>query len=209
MTKGRTLLGMLVLAGLVMLSAALEWVSAIGQGIMAQPVELSISGLQASPLTTASVLVVGTAVLAAAISSPIARRIALAIAGLGGIGVTIAPLLVGVQATTIAQSAAMSETSVNQLIGEPAVSPLRFIVVVLGLAVVALAVLGMRLSPEWAQSRTRYERIPSHAQATVAVADDAAEIDETATDPGDLIDLWDSQTAEAGHKAPTDPGTLD
>ncbi|HEY0117788.1 MAG TPA: Trp biosynthesis-associated membrane protein [Cellulomonas sp.] len=163
---------LLVLAALVGLSSLPTWVRATGVGALTGDVPVHVSGSQAAPVVPAAALALAAAGVAVALAGRVGRWVVVAVVALGGLAVVAASAAVLADAGTPAAAAAATQTGVGHLTGPASVTAGPWVAAVVGVLVVAAAVLLARSSARWAAPSRRHEVGPSTPAPPAAGAPD-------------------------------------
>lgn len=169
LTRSRVVLVVLVLGVIGFGLSALPWGSASVPTVLAEQT-VTVSGGEAAPATTAASLAVLATGLAVAIGGRwVARLCALALLLLGGLlGASAGDFLVDPEPRLLTAAAQLS--GVREIVGEPATTPWPYLTVVLGVGVVAAAVLVLRVPTTTAPGR-RFERAGEGGPVTPRTAE--------------------------------------
>lgn len=155
LTRGRVVLAVLLLGALGFGISALPWASAEVPTALALRT-VAVSGGDASPVTTAASLAVLATGLAVALGGRWVTRVcAVALVVLGGALGAAAIGFLGAPRTSL-ETAAAQVSGVREIAGEPALTAWPYVMVALGVAVVAAAVLTLRIPT--APAGRRFER---------------------------------------------------
>ncbi len=179
MSRRVVVLAALVLAALVLGCTAPAWVRATTSSPSVAQVPLAVSGSSLAPGVAAGALVVAAAALALALGRRWGQRVALLGLAAGGALVTAASLAARGAADAAALGAASQAVGVASLLGEPRLQWWPWCAAGLGLAVVALALLGALRSRSWARPSQRFE-----AAATAVPTGSSAAPSASAAQPG-------------------------
>ncbi len=185
LTRGRVVVAVLVLGAVAFALSALTWASAEVPTVLAEN-SVAVSGGEAAPATQAAALAVLAAGLAVAIGGRwVTRVVAVALAGLG---VLLGASAVGflMEPRPRLEAAAAQVSGVREIAGEPALTPWPYATALLGLVVVAVAVLTLRV-PTTATPGRRFERAgdaPAPSRRTAA--------DDFGDARGRAMDDWDA-----------------
>lgn len=182
--RGRLVLAVLVAGLALAASTRPAWVHARGTSALTGEVALAVKGATAAPAVTAAALVV----LAAALALPLAARWSrwLVVAVLAGAGLlaSVAAAAVLADPDPVARAAIAAGTGVAGLTQPAATTAWPWVAVMLGVALVGLAVAVARASSAWSPRARRYERASVATAAPVATADE----------PDDDRAAWDALT---------------
>jgi hypothetical protein len=202
--RGRWVVLLLLLAGVVGLSALPTWVTATATAPVTGDVAVTVSGSQAAPGVVAAALVLLAAAGAVGLVGQFGRWVVVLVVAGAGVLVTSSALAARSGARTTAERLAADRTGVARLVDDPVVSVWPLVVAVLGVLVVLAAVALARASARWAPPSSRHER----AGAGSAVGSASAGSRSTGTaDPGPTGAGAGGSTGSAATDGtgPTDP----
>jgi hypothetical protein len=197
--RGRWVVLLLLLAGVVGLSALPTWVTATATAPVTGDVAVTVSGSQAAPGVVAAALVLLAAAGAVGLVGQFGRWVVVLVVAGAGVLVTSSALAARSGARTTAERLAADRTGVARLVDDPVVSVWPLVVAVLGVLVVLA-----RASARWAPPSSRHER----AGAGSAVGSASAGSRSTGTaDPGPTGAGAGGSTGSAATDGtgPTDP----
>ncbi|ROS74389.1 Trp biosynthesis-associated membrane protein [Cellulomonas sp. PhB143] len=214
------ILGMLLLGVLALLLAMPTWLTTTGTTAIQDTVDVTVTGTTAAPAVGAGALVLLAAALALGLVGRIGRWVVLVVAAAAGVVVLTGALAIALDPEPAARSAAAATTGVTTLTSAVSVSPLPWVVALVGALATVLAVLAGVAAPRWSAGSSRHERAGSAPAAAAGPASSPTSTSAGAA-PGDgpagpgtdvpeedgevdLAALWDSMSreGEAGGEAP-------
>lgn len=156
--RGRWVLVLLLLSGLVALTALPVWITATGANVLGDAVAITVRGTTAAPGLVAAALVLLAAAGALGLVGRAGRWVVVVVMAAAGALVAASALGARSGATATAKRAAADATGVSNLTGAVQVAAWPWVAVALG-AVVVLAAAGLaRASAVWVAPTDRYER---------------------------------------------------
>ncbi len=156
--RGRWVLVLLLLSGLVALTALPVWITATGANALGDAVAIAVRGTTAAPGLVAAALVLLAAAGALGLVGRAGRWVVVVVVAAAGALVAASALGARSGATATAERAAADATGVSNLTGAVQVAAWPWVAVALG-AVVVLAAAGLaRASARWVAPTDRYER---------------------------------------------------
>lgn len=203
--RARWVLVLMLLSGLVALTALPVWITATGASPLADEVDLTVRGSGAAPGVVAAALVLLAAAAALALVGRVGRWVVVVVVAAAGALVVVAALGGRSGATGIAERAAAEATGVSRLVGEPQVAVWPWLTLALGVLVLLAAVGLARASGRWAAPSSRHERtVPVGTTPTTGSAPSAGAstarpdgAGDPATAPDGAVDersAWDALT---------------
>lgn len=156
--RARWVLVLLVLSGLVGLTALPAWVTATGVSPVVGEVALTVGGGTAAPGLVAAALVLLAAAGALGLVGRAGRWVVVGVVAAAGALVVASALGARSGATAAAERAAAEATGVSSLAGGPHVGVWPWVASALGVLVVAAAVGLARASGGWSAPSDRHER---------------------------------------------------
>jgi hypothetical protein len=156
--RGRWVLVLLLLSGLVALTALPVWITATGANALGDAVAIAVRGTTAAPGLVAAALVLLAAAGALGLVGRAGRWVVVVVVAAAGALVAASALGARSGATATAERAAADATGVSNLTGAVQVAAWPWVAAALG-AVVVLAAAGLaRASARWVAPTDRYER---------------------------------------------------
>lgn len=156
--RGRWVLVLLLLSGLVALTALPVWISATGANALGDAVAITVRGTTAAPGLVAAALVLLAAGGALGLVGRAGRWVVTVVVAAAGALVAASALGARSGATATAERAAADATGVSNLTGAVQVAAWPWVAVALGAVVVVAAVGLARASASWVAPTDRYER---------------------------------------------------
>lgn len=157
-TPRRTVvLSLLLLGGLSVLSATPTWLSTTASTALDPSVAVSVSGTTAAPGVSAAALVVVAAALSLGLVGRVARWVSLAVVALGGAVIGGSALSFVLSPDAAARSGVADATGVATTPAQIDLSPAPYVTVLLGAAVLLVAVWAAFARVDWAQRSRRYD----------------------------------------------------
>ncbi|MCK0115793.1 tryptophan-associated transmembrane protein [Isoptericola sp. CG 20/1183] len=170
-SRSRAVVLLLVLGGAAFAVSAPVWLRTTVATALEPEVVVEVPGTTAAPAVSAAAFVVLAGALAATLAGRVARWVALAAVGLAGVTVAVGAAAVLRDVRAPAVSAAADAAGVTTLTSPVEVTPWPWLTVVVGVAVVAAAVLAALGSPSWSGGGTRHERAPTGRDAPTGPVD--------------------------------------
>ena len=158
LTRGRAVLLVLVLGGLVLATAGPTWVRAETATALQESVPVVVTGGDAAPAVSAAGMVLLAAGLALALSGRVARKVVLAVVAIAGITVAESALGVVRDPAQAAAAGAGEAAGVTDLTAAAMVTPWPWVAAAVGVLAVASAAWVARVSKGWTTTSTRHER---------------------------------------------------
>lgn len=156
--RGRWVLVLLLLSGLVALTALPAWITATGANALGDAVAVTVRGTNAAPGLVAAALVLLAAAGALGLVGRAGRWVVVVVVAAAGALVAASALGARSGATATAERAAADATGVSNLTGAVQVAAWPWVAVALGAVVVVAAVGLARASARWVAPTDRYER---------------------------------------------------
>lgn len=156
--RGRWVLVLLLLSGLVALTALPVWATATGATALGEPVPVAVRGTRAAPGVVAAALVLLAAAGALGLVGRVGRWVVVLVVAAAGALVVAAGLAARSSVVTTAERAAADLTGVPSLTDGVRVSAWPVLAAALGVLVVLVAVALARASAAWAAPSDRHER---------------------------------------------------
>lgn len=166
--RGRWVLVLLVLSGLVALTALPGWVTATGASPVVGEVDLVVGGAAAAPGLVAAALVLLAAAGALGLVGRAGRWVVVGVVAGAGALVVASALSARSGAGASAERAAAETTGVSSLTDGPHVAAWPWVAAALGLLVVVAAVGLARASAAWSAPSDRHERATSGTPGATA-----------------------------------------
>lgn len=172
--RGRWVLGLLLLSGLVALTALPVWITATGANALGDAVAIAVRGTTAAPGLVAAALVLLAAAGALGLVGRVGRWVVVVVVVAAGALVVASALSAPAGATATAERAAGDATGVSNLTGAVQVAAWPWVAAALGVLVVVAAVGLARASASWVAPTDRYERAGAGTGASTGPAAGAA-----------------------------------
>ncbi|WP_282943795.1 Trp biosynthesis-associated membrane protein [Cellulomonas endometrii] len=198
------MLTLLLLSGLVALTALPVWITATGASPVAEEVDVAVRGTTAAPGLVAAALVLLAAAAALGLVGRVGRWVVVVVVSAGGALVVASALAARSGATATAERAAAEATGVPSLTAGPEVAAWPLASAALGVLVLVAAVGLARASGRWTAPSDRHERAagpvgstvegPAARPATAAGAPAGRPAHPDAPDPSDERGTWDALT---------------
>jgi hypothetical protein len=182
--RGRWVLVLLLLSGLVALTALPVWITATGANALGDAVAITVRGTVAAPGLVAAALVLLAAAGALGLVGRVGRWAVVVVVAAAGALVVASALGARPGATATAERAAADATGVSNLTGAVDVAVWPWLAAALGVVVVAAAVGLARASARWVAPTDRYERAGTGTAGTTASAASAGAAGGAASGPG-------------------------
>lgn len=192
MSRRSAVLTILLLGGLVLLSAVPTWISGSTVSALGPQIDLDVPGTQAAPGVMAAGLALLASGVACGLVGRLGRWIVVLVVLLASVVVVGSVIGAVVNPRGPALAAAAEQTGVASLLTEPGVTGWPWAALVLGVAGAALSTGIGRGSKTWRVTSSRHERVQTRVQGNSAAAVDSAP--DADSDQADLADLWDAQT---------------
>lgn len=200
---------LLLLGGLSLLSAVPTWLSTTASTALDPTVDVTVSGTAAAPGVSAAALVVVAAALSLGLVGRVARWVSLVVVALGGAVIGGSALSFVLSPDAAARSGVADATGVATSGSDVHLSVAPYVTVVLGAAVLLLAVWAAVAPVDWGKRSRRYDtpaaphgRGPrTAAVATAASTDPAAS---TLSDPGAVSQTRPEPGTPAGPPRPAE-----
>ncbi|MFF1529362.1 Trp biosynthesis-associated membrane protein [Cellulomonas sp. NPDC058312] len=157
--RGRWVLALLLLSGVVALTALPVWVSATGSNALGEEFAVTVRGTAAAPGVVAAALVLLAAAAALGLVGRVGRWVVGAVVAAAGVLVTASALAARSAATVTAERAAADVTGVPRVADPVTVAVWPLVTAALGVLVVLQAVALVRASRAWAAPSDRHERV--------------------------------------------------
>jgi len=161
---------LLLLSGLVALTALPVWITATGANALGDAVAIAVRGTVAAPGLVAAALVLLAAAGALALVGRVGRWVVVVVVAAAGVLVVASALGVRPGATATAERAAADATGVSNLTGTVQVAVWPWLAAALGVVVVAAAAGLGRASARWVAPTDRYERAGTGTAASAGAA---------------------------------------
>lgn len=168
--RGRWVLVLLLLSGVVALSALPVWATGAGATALGEQVPVAVRGTQAAPGVVAGALVLLAAAAALGLVGRFGRWVVVVVVAAAGALVVAAGLAARTSAVTTVERAAAEATGVPSVTGDVEVTAWPVLAAVLGAVVVVAAVALARASWRWAAPSDRHERAGSGSATGAAGA---------------------------------------
>ncbi|WP_249669101.1 Trp biosynthesis-associated membrane protein [Cellulomonas hominis] len=152
------MLVLLLLSGLVALTALPVWITATAASPVAEEVDVVVRGTAAAPGLVAAALVLLAAAAALGLVGRVGRWVVVVVVAAGGALVVASALAARSGATATAERAAAEATGVPSLTAGPEVAAWPLVSAALGVLVLVAAVGLARASGRWAAPSDRHER---------------------------------------------------
>lgn len=192
MSRRSAVLTILLLGGVVLLSAVPTWISGTTISALGPQIDLDVPGTQAAPGVMAAGLALLASGVACGLVGRLGRWIVVLVVVLASVVIVGSAIGAVVNPRGPALAAAAEETGVASLLTEPGVTVWPWVALVLGVAGVALSTGIGRGSKTWRITSSRHERVQTRVQSSSTVAvEGSSNMD---SDQADLADLWDAQT---------------
>jgi hypothetical protein len=167
-------LGLLLLSGLVALTALPVWITATGANALGDAVAIAVRGTVAAPGLVAAALVLLAAAGALGLVGRVGRWAVVVVVAAAGALVVASALGARPGATATAERAAADATGVSNLTGAVQVAVWPWVAAALGVLVVVAAAGLARASASWVAPTDRYERAGAGGPAAAGAAGAAA-----------------------------------
>jgi hypothetical protein len=158
--RGRWVLTLLLLSGLVALTALPAWIRAVGTSPVTGEVAVDVRGTVAAPGLVAAALVLLAAAGALGLVGRVGRWVVVVVVAAAGALVTASALGARSGSEAVATRAVAEATGVSSLTGSVQVAAWPWVAAALGVLVLLAAVGLARASGRWAAPSDRHERRP-------------------------------------------------
>lgn len=148
---------LLLLGGLSLLSAVPTWLSTTASTALDPSVDVTVSGTTAAPGVSAAALVVVAAALSLGLVGRVARWVSLVVVALGGVVIGGSALSFVLSPDAAARSGVADATGVATSGSDVDLSVAPYVTVVLGAAVLAVALWAAVARVDWGRRSRRYD----------------------------------------------------
>ncbi|PFG43091.1 tryptophan-associated transmembrane protein [Isoptericola jiangsuensis] len=172
-TRSRAVVALLALGGAAFAVSAPVWLRTTVSTALEPQVAIEVAGTTAAPAVSAAAFVTLACALATTLAGAVARRVALAVALLGGLAVGGGAAAVLLDPEGPAVAAAADAAGVTTLTSSVTVTAWPWFTLVVGLAIVLVAVASFLGASSWQASGGRHERAGAAPGPVVADEPDA------------------------------------
>ncbi|MEG3613786.1 Trp biosynthesis-associated membrane protein [Isoptericola haloaureus] len=160
-TRSRAVVLLLALGGATFGVSAPVWLRTTVATALEPEVAVEVAGTSAAPVVSAAAFVTLACALATTLAGRVARRVALVVAGLGGLAVVAGTVAVLRDPAGPAVAAAADAAGVTELTAPVDLTPWPWLALVTGAAIVVVAVLATLGAGAWRATGGRHERVPA------------------------------------------------